>query len=103
MTGLETEMSSELEKNNAKPDENTPTSEEKEVEQDETQVDETPLSSRLAEVQDRAVENEITERVRGTMPMMLSRLSGAAEEISASLQMELPKTLIDESGEAAGA
>ena len=59
------------------------------------------MSSRLAEVQDMAVENEITERVRGTMPMMLSRLSGVAEEMSASLQKELPKTLIDEGGGAA--
>ena len=57
----------------------------------------------MAEVQDRAVENEITERVLGTMPMMLRRMSGAAEEMSASLQMELPKTLIDEGGGAAGA
>ena len=66
-------------------------------------MDETPVSSRLAEVQDMAVENEITERVRATMPMMLSRLSGAAEEMSASLQMELPETLIEEDGGAAGA
>ena len=35
--------------------------------------------------------------------MMLSRMSGAAEEMSAGLQMELPKTLIDEGGGAAGA
>ena len=34
--------------------------EEKEVESEETQVYETPASSRLAEVQDRAEENEIT-------------------------------------------
>ena len=66
-------------------------------------MDETPALARLAEVQDRAEENEITERVRGTMPNMLSRLSGAAEEMSASLQMELPKTLIDEGGGAEGA
>ena len=46
---------------------------EKEVEQEETQVDETQVSSRLAEAQDRAVENEITENGRGTMPMMLSK------------------------------
>ena len=59
--------------------------------------------SRLAEVQDRAVENEITVRVRVTKPMMLSRLSGAAEEMSTSLQKELPKTLIDEDRGAAGA
>ena len=50
-----------------------------------------------------AVENEITERGRGTMPMMLSRMSGVAEEMSASLQKELPKTLMDEGGGAAGA
>ena len=37
------------------------------------------------------------------MPMMLSKLRGVVEEISASLQMELPKTLIDEGGGAAGA
>ena len=37
------------------------------------------------------------------MPMMLSRMSGAAEEMSANLQKELPKTLIDEDGGAAGA
>ena len=37
--------------------------EEKEVEQEETKVCETLVSSRLAEVQDRAVENEITESV----------------------------------------
>ena len=61
------------------------------------------MSSRLAEVQDRAVENEITESVWATRSMMLSMLSGAAEEMSASLQMELPKTLIDEDGGAAGA
>ena len=60
--------------------------EEKEVEQEETLVDETPASSRLAEVQARAEENEITERVRATRPMLLSRMSGAAEEMSASLQ-----------------
>ena len=66
-------------------------------------MDETPVPSRLAEVQDRAVENEITERVRVTIPMMLSRLSGAAEEMSTSLQKELPKTLIDEGGGAASA
>ena len=35
--------------------------------------------------------------------MMLSRLSGVVEEMSASLQKELPKTLIDEDGGAAGA
>ena len=35
--------------------------------------------------------------------MMLSRMSGAAEEMSTSLQKELPKTLIDEGGGAAGA
>ena len=35
--------------------------EEKEVEQEETQVDETPVSSRLTDVQGRAEENEITE------------------------------------------
>ena len=58
--------------------------EEKEVEQEETLVDETPASSRLAEVQDRALKNEITERVRATIPMMLSRMSGVAEEMSAS-------------------
>ena len=52
------------------------------------------MSSRQAEVQDRAVENEITERA--TMLIMLSRLSGVAEEMSASLQKELTKTLIDE-------
>ena len=61
-------------------------------------MDETPASSILAEVQDRAVENEISEKVRGTMPQMLSRLSGAAKEMSTSLQKELPKTLIDEGG-----
>ena len=61
------------------------------------------MSSRLAEVQDRAVENEITEMVRATMSMMLIRLSGVAEEMSASLQIELPKTLIDGDGGAAGA
>ena len=61
------------------------------------------MSSRLAEDQDRAVENEITERVRATMSMMLRRMSGVAEEMSASLQMEVPKTLIDEGGGAAGA
>ena len=66
-------------------------------------MDETPASSRLVEVQDRAEENEITESVRATRPMLLSRMSGAAEEMSASLQMELPKTLIDEDGGAAGA
>ena len=66
-------------------------------------VYETLVSSRLAEVQDRAVENKITERVRGTMPMMLSRLSGAAEEMSVSFQMELPKTLIVGDGGAGGA
>ena len=38
-----------------------------------------------------------------TMPMMPSGLSGVAEEMSASLQKELPKTLIDEDGGAAGA
>ena len=70
--------------------------EDKEVEQEETLVDETPASSRLAEVQDRAEENEITEKMRGTMTMMLSSLSGAEEEMSVSLQKELPKTLIDE-------
>ena len=75
---LEAEMSSEPENNNVKPDEKTPAAEEKGVEQEETQVDETLVSSRLAEVQDRAVENEITERVRGTMPMMPSRMSRAA-------------------------
>ena len=37
------------------------------------------------------------------MPMMLSRTSGVAEEMSASFQKELPKTLIDEDGGAAGA
>ena len=67
-------------------------------------MDETPASSKLAEVQDRAEENEITESVRATRPMMLSRLSGAAEEeMSASFQKELPRTLIDEGGGAAGA
>ena len=66
-------------------------------------MDETPASSRLAEDQDRAVENEITERVRATRPMLLSRMSGAEEEMSASLQKELPRTLIDEGGGAAGA
>ena len=35
--------------------------------------------------------------------MMLSRMSGGAEEMSASFEMELPKTLIDEDGGAAGA
>ena len=50
-----------------------------------------------------AVENEITERVRATMPMMLMRQGGVAEEFPASLQIELPKTLIDEGGGAAGA
>ena len=35
--------------------------------------------------------------------MMLSRMSGAAEEKLASLQKELPRTLIDEGGGAAGA
>ena len=77
--------------------------EEKEVESDETQVYETPVSLRLAEVQDMAKQNEITERVRVTTPMMLSKLRGALEEMSASLQMELPRTLIDEGGGAAGA
>ena len=56
-------------------------------------MDETLVSSRLAEVQDRAEENEITERVRVTMPMMLSMLSGAEEEMSASFQKELPRKL----------
>ena len=37
------------------------------------------------------------------MPMMLSRLSGAEEEMSASFQKELPRTIIDEGGGAAGA
>ena len=60
MTKLKAERSSQLEKNNAKPDEKT-SAEEKGVEQEETQVDETLVSSRFAEVQDRAVENEITE------------------------------------------
>ena len=41
--------------------------------------------------------------VRATMPMMLSRPSGVAEEMSASLKMELPKTLNDGDGGAAGA
>ena len=41
VTKLEAEISSELEKNNAKPDEKTPAAEEKGVEQEETQVDET--------------------------------------------------------------
>ena len=77
--------------------------EEKEVEQEETLVDETPASSRLSEVQDRAEENEMTEMVRVTTPMMLSRLSGAEEEMSASFQKELPRMLIDEGGGAAGA
>ena len=76
--------------------------EEKEVEQEETKVCETLVLSRLAEVQDRAEENEITERVRVTAPMMLSRTSGAEEEMSASFQKELPRTLIDEDGGAAG-
>ena len=49
-------------------------------------MDKTLVSSRLAEVQDRAEENEITERVWGTIPMMLSRLSGSEEEMSASFQ-----------------
>ena len=66
-------------------------------------MDETPASSRLAEVQDRAEENEITESVRATRSMMLRRMSGATEEMSTSLQMELPKTLIDEGRGAAGA
>ena len=35
--------------------------------------------------------------------MMLSRMSGGAEEMSASFEMGLPKTLIDEDGGAAGA
>ena len=35
--------------------------------------------------------------------MMPSRLSGVTEELSASLQMELPKTLIDGDGGEAGA
>ena len=73
------------------------------VEQEETQVEETLVSSRLAEVQDRAEENEITESVRATRSMMLRRMSGAAEEISASLQKELPKTPIDGDGGAAAA
>ena len=88
VTKLKAETSSELEKNNAEPDEKTPAAEEKEVEQEETQVYETLVSSTLPEVQDRAVENEITERVRGTMPMMLSMLSGVVEEMSASLKMD---------------
>ena len=50
-----------------------------------------------------AVEKEITERVRATMSMMMCRLSEVAEEMSVSQQMELPKTLIDEGGGAAGA
>ena len=66
--------------------------EEKEVEQEETQVDETPMLSRLAEDQDRAEENEIAESVRATRPMMLSRMSGAEEEMSASLK-RLPMKL----------
>ena len=66
-------------------------------------MDETPVSSRLAEDQDRALENEITETGWGTRSMMLSRLSGAEEEMSASFQKELPITLIDEGGGAAGA
>ena len=53
----------------------------------------------MAEVQDKSVENEITERVRVTTPMMLSRMSGAEEEMSASFQKELHRTLIDEGGE----
>ena len=56
-------------------------------------MDETLVSSRLAEVQDRAEENEITERVRVTIPMKLSMLSGAEEEMSASFQKELPRKL----------
>ena len=66
-------------------------------------MDETPASSRLAEVQGSAEENEITERGRGTMPMMLSKLRGVVEEMSASLQKGIPKILIDEGGGAAGA
>ena len=65
-------------------------------------MDETPASSRLAEVQDRAEETEITESVRATRPMLLSRMSGAEEEMSASLQKELPRMLIDKGGGAAG-
>ena len=37
------------------------------------------------------------------MTIMLSRLSGAEVEMSAIFQMELPRTLIDEGGGAAGA
>ena len=37
------------------------------------------------------------------MPIMMSRLSGVAEELSASLQMEFPKKLIAGDGGAAGA
>ena len=100
---LEAEVSIEIENNNAKPDEKTPAAEKKEDEQEETQVYETLVSSRLAEVQDRAVENEITERVRVTMPMMPSMMSEVGKEMSTSLQKELPKTLIYECGGGAGA
>ena len=99
---LMTETSRDTEKNKPRAEEMISLVEAKVVEKDETQVYETPAASRLAEVQDRAVENEITERGRGTRSMMLSRLSGAAEEMSASFQMELPKTLIDEGRGAAG-
>ena len=37
------------------------------------------------------------------MPIMMSRLSRVAEEMSASLQTKLPKTPIDGDGGAAGA
>ena len=54
-------------------------------------MDETPASSRLVEVQDRAEETEITESVRATRPMKLSMLSGAEEEMSASFKRSYPK------------
>ena len=88
-------MSGDTEKNKPRTEEMISLFEAKEVEQEETKVYETSVSSRLAEVQNRAIENEITETVRAIMPMMLSRMSGVAEEMSARLQKELPKTLID--------